>query len=193
MNHQNKDFARAEEMNAAFELLKNRTPNVNRAAFDVQEFPYISDDLIRAILQFPQFTVRFLTVLRDARFPGEVYADASRRFEPNYVCNLIQENLRDVDPSDRDKVMDAINKAMVAIGLFGALATLACFLLAEICAELGLIPVTIFFIIAGFLVLLATAAIELVLVIVQQIIGSYLQNGQIGVLPLDDVSKPVAV
>lgn len=193
MNHPNKDFAYPEEMKVAFELLKNRSQNVNPAAFDVQDFPYIPDDLIRAILQFPQFTVRFLTALRDARFPSEVYADASHRFEPNYVCKLVQENLQGVDPQDRDKVFDAINKAMVAIGIFGALATLACFVLAEICAELGLIPFTIFFVIAGFLIILATAAIELVLVIVMRIIGAYLKNGQVGVLPLDDVSKPEAV
>jgi hypothetical protein len=185
MNRQNKNFARPEEMNAAIELLKRRTLNLNPGAFDVQDLPFIPDELIRAILQFPQFTVRFLTALRDARIPNEQYAEAGRRFEPNYACSLVQENLQGVDPRDRDKVIDAINKAMVAIGIFGALATLACFVLAEICAELGLIPLTIFLIVAGFFVILATAAIELILVIVLQIIGSYLQNGQVGVLPID--------
>lgn len=193
MNHGNNNFARSEEMKAAFELLTDRTRNVNPAAFDVEDSPFVSDELIRAILQFPQFTVRFLTMLREARFPGEVYADAGRRFEPHYVCSLVQENLRGVDPRDRDKVMDAINKAMVATGLTGAFKVLACLVLTEICAGSGLIPFTIFFIIAGFLVILGTTAIELVLVIARQIIGSYLQNGQIGVFPLDCAPQPVAV
>lgn len=127
------------------------------------------------ILQAPQASVQ---ILRDMRNANITQADFSRsahnlRWREHELGNSIFNSIRHRDPNDVEGNRKVITDILIGIGIIGALAMLAAMTIALIFLKLGPIGLiaSVVTLILGFIVLLASVAIMVVLSLVLSLIS----------------------